>query len=279
MKRNRDKKGKFLRELPKFTPCKMCGLNIKYYLTITNKFCSSKCYLEYRKAHPELYPAVLMSDEKKEKWIEKMNKLRLTKTFKHKHSIATKKAMQRIDVQKKIHGKRLPWTDKRKAHQSDILVGKRPKNLNYFMNSFLNKSHHGWIDFGEGKKFYMRSIWERNVARYFELLKKNKEIKEWEYEPQRFFFEGISFGNRTYLPDFRITENKGYQYYVEVKGHMDKDSRIKLKRMRKYYPNIEVQLLDKERYGVISKAAPIIKNWEWEQYSKRVKYYVKKGRM
>ena len=148
-----------------------------------------------------------------------------------------------------------------------------PQNIDQFRNSSCVKSKHGEISFGKGRKFYMRSSWERNIARYFELLRVQGEIQDWEYEPQRFFFEGVSFGNRTYLPDFRITENDGYQYYVEVKGWMDKASATKIKRMKKYFPEIELQIIDKERYAEISRVAPIIKGWEVEQTTIRARNF------
>ena len=144
---------------------------------------------------------------------------------------------------------------------SRIMAGKRPKNNPGDVHPKSN-AHPGWIDFGNGKRYYMLSTWERNVARYFEFLKNQKNIKEWEYEPQRFFFEKISFGHRTYLPDFRITNNDSYQYYIEVKGWMDAASKTKLRRMKKYFPNIEIQIIDKDRYYAISKISPIIKSWE-----------------
>ena len=119
-----------------------------------------------------------------------------------------------------------------------------------------------WIDFGGGKKHYMRSAWERNIARYFEFLKQNGDILEWEYEPQKFIFHKINYGNRTYLPDFRITENDGSQHYVEVKGRMDSSSRTKLRRMLKYYPKVKIEIIDIKKYSHISKLSPVISGWE-----------------
>jgi hypothetical protein len=54
----------------------------------------------------------------------------------------------------------------------------------------------------------------------------------------------------------------GEDYYVEVKGYMDDKSKTKLKRMRIYYPNVEVQLIDSDRYKSIARGRALIKNWE-----------------
>jgi hypothetical protein len=94
----------------------------------------------------------------------------------------------------------------------------------------------------------MKSIWERNIARYLEWLKVHKQIKEWEYEPKTFVFDAIKFGNRTYTPDFRITENSGKQHWLEVKGWMDPTSKTKLSRMARYFPAERVDVMEKKGY-------------------------------
>ena len=112
-----------------------------------------------------------------------------------------------------------------------------------------------------GITFFARSTYEANIAAYFEYLKGAGEIIRWEHEPHTFWFEKIRRGTRSYLPDFRITRKDGSQYYVEVKGWMDPKSRTKLKRMAKYYPKVELQLIDHDRYAEIKKASKFIKDW------------------
>jgi hypothetical protein len=90
------------------------------------------------------------------------------------------------------------------------------------------KFKQGWVTVG-GKKHYFRSWWEVDYACYLNILRKYKRIKEWEYEPQTFWFEKIKRGTRSYLPDFRITDQDGSQYFVEVKGYMDAKSKTKLR--------------------------------------------------
>ncbi len=53
----------------------------------------------------------------------------------------------------------------------------------------------------------MRSTWEMNYAHYLDWLKKKKEIKKWEYEPDTFWFKNIRRGTCSYLPDFKIYQN------------------------------------------------------------------------
>lgn len=110
---------------------------------------------------------------------------------------------------------------------------------------------------------YFRSCWEANYARYLNFLIKAGEIVKWEYEPETFFFEGIRSGTVSYTPDFKLYPKRGEPYFVEVKGYMDDKSRIKLKRMAKFYPAIRVDLLDGDRYRAIARVFKrILPNWE-----------------
>lgn len=118
------------------------------------------------------------------------------------------------------------WTSK----QLEAFEGKRPKI----------KAQ--WATIG-GKRYYFRSQWEVDYAKYLDLLKQHGKIKEWEYEPETFWFETIKRGVRSYLPDFRVTETDGTVVLYEVKGYMDSRSKTKLKRMKKYYPDINLYLV------------------------------------
>lgn len=111
---------------------------------------------------------------------------------------------------------------------------------------------------------FFRSSWEANYARYLNFLIKQKQIHKWEFEPNTFRFEEIKRGTRSYLPDFKIwNKENSIPYYIEVKGWMDDKSKTKLKRMAKYYPNVEVKIVGEKEYKEIkNKIAPFIKNWE-----------------
>lgn len=126
----------------------------------------------------------------------------------------------------------------------------------------MSKAIAGWRTIG-GKKNYYRSRWEANYARYLQWLMERGDIQNWEHEPKTYWFENIKRGVRSYLPDFGVTENNGKYMLHEVKGWMDPRSKTKLKRMAKYYPELEIILIDKTGYTSMSKmCSRLIEGWE-----------------
>lgn len=118
----------------------------------------------------------------------------------------------------------------------------------------------GRVTIGD-KTVFFRSSWESNVAAYLQFLKEQGQLKEWEYEPHVFWFMKIMRGVRSYKPDFRITRNDDTQFYIEVKGYMDPKSATKLKRMKKYHPDVHIQVIDSVRYNSIKKGKNVYKGW------------------
>jgi len=114
----------------------------------------------------------------------------------------------------------------------------------------LPKQKVGHYDIG-GVDMFFRSKWEANYALYLNWLKKVSHIKGWEFEPEKFVFDKIQFGTRSYLPDFKVFNNDGTVEYHEVKGYMDPKSATKLKRMTKYFPEVKIVLIDKKPYYAI----------------------------
>lgn len=107
---------------------------------------------------------------------------------------------------------------------------------------------------------YFRSKWEANYALYLDFLVKNFEIERWEFESDVFVFGKIKSGNRSYRPDFKVYRYDGSIEYHEVKGYMDSRSKTKLKRMKKYYPEIKLILIEKEFYkDMLKKLSGVIK--------------------
>lgn len=100
-----------------------------------------------------------------------------------------------------------------------------------------------WCEVG-GQRFYSRSHWERNYAAYLEFLKLHGWIRSWKYEPKTFWFEGIKRGVCSYKPDFHVILADGTEEYREVKGWLDPKSKTKLKRMKKYFPEVKVRVID-----------------------------------
>jgi hypothetical protein len=109
---------------------------------------------------------------------------------------------------------------------------------------------------------HWRSAREANYARFLNLLIANGKIKKWEFEVQEFKFP-IERGIRFYLPDFRVTKNDDTIEFHEVKGYMNRESKVKLNRMAKYYPDVKVVLIGSKEYAEISRNfSKIIRNWE-----------------
>ena len=149
-----------------------------------------------------------------------------------------------------------------KEEQIIKMLKTREKNGSMAPNHSGRKWKAAWREIG-GRLIFARSRWEANYARYLEWLKVNKQIQEWEHEPQTFWFEKIKRGCRSYLPDFRVTSNESNVEYHEVKGWMDDRSKTKIKRMAKYHPSVRLLIFDSKWFKKNSrKLALIIPNWE-----------------
>jgi hypothetical protein len=126
------------------------------------------------------------------------------------------------------------------------------------------KANQGWRTIA-GRRIYFRSGWEVSYAKHLQWLKEQKQILEWEHEPKTFWFEEIKRGTRSYLPDFKVTRPDGTHYWIEVKGYMDKKSVTKLKRMRKYYPQEQIYVIDSKWFQQHRAKFPLLtEQWENE---------------
>lgn len=72
-----------------------------------------------------------------------------------------------------------------------------------------------------------RSSWESNVCRVLFVHGIN-----YQFEPVKFEYP-IKRGNKSYVPDILLTDSNEW---IEVKGYLGNDSKIKLKRFKRYYP-------------------------------------------
>lgn len=121
-----------------------------------------------------------------------------------------------------------------------------------------------------GKEIAFRSSWEANYARYLQLMVENGKIQKWEFEPETFWFDKIQRGCRSYLPDFKVWDEDGTFFFVEVKGWMDQKSATKLKRMETYYPETMLILVDANKMKHIEKSySHLIPDWEFKTKIKR----------
>lgn len=59
-----------------------------------------------------------------------------------------------------------------------------------------------------------------------------------EYEPTTFTFTqfGVKHGTVSYTPDFKVTDEQGNYYWIEVKGFMKTQDKTKIRRFKKHYP-------------------------------------------
>ncbi len=153
-------------------------------------------------------------------------------------------------------------TEQQKADKTMKMMKTKALRGNLVSERHKTTWKQGWRVIGGVNKYY-RSRWEANYARYLELLRVNGNIASWEHEPETFWFENILRGCRSYLPDFRVTMPGGSVEYHEVKGWMDDRSKTKIKRMKKYHPNVKLVLICKKQYEELRrKLAGAIKDWE-----------------
>ena len=143
---------------------------------------------------------------------------------------------------------------KKLARQTEGLTYGVERSNNYV-------SMKGWIEF-PGRRYYMRSSWERNICRYLVWLMDNGEIKNFGYETKRFDFP-IKRGNNSYLPDFEVINKVGKLEWWEVKGYCAQKDRTKMKRFLKYFPNEKLIVIDADQYKAIARECKkLIKGWE-----------------
>ncbi len=176
------------------------------------------------------------------------------------------KKMSDDNKKKLIASVKAIWDDPNHRVNSDeyrqIISDRSSKRMSMQKNNsnMYSRGKRGTVEIGE-KTFFARSSWEANIAAYLEFQKTHGIIKDWFHEPETFWFLNIKRGVRSYLPDFKVIKNDDTFYFIEVKGYMDAKSKTKMKRLAKYYPEIELQLIDQKRYNEIKKSKGLFKGW------------------
>jgi len=131
-------------------------------------------------------------------------------------------------------------TDNRVAKQAKTLIGHPP-----FPGSGRGKGGHRQ-DIG----LYLRSTWEADVARIFNLLG-----IQFQYEPRAF-----SINTGTYRPDFHLLD---MDIWIEVSGWVSEDKKRKLADMSQLYPDIKIIHIDRPGYSwLFTTFAHQIPQWE-----------------
>lgn len=225
----------------KLTDCSNCGKPFKSSIKYPRKYCSLKCSRI----------GTAYTRRGKQLWKDKPHPKGML--GKH-HSVEYRK-----QISTRVSN---IWKDKTSVLNSESNRQKHSDHMTRFMtnrfsriggaSSVYSRTHKGWLELGN-KKYFFRSQWEMNYARYLNWLMEKKEIKNWEYEVDTFWFEKIKRGVRSYTPDFKVFENNGKVVYHEVKGWMDQKSKTKLDRMKRYYPEIEILLIDEPQYKSLKK--------------------------
>lgn len=116
---------------------------------------------------------------------------------------------------------------------------------------------------------FFRSKMEANLARFWKFQVEHGELAAWEYELKEFEFAGHR-RNNFYKPDFRLTfktphevrlafggnlyEWIGCEYvWIEAKGFMDNDSRIRIERFLEFNRTEPLRIIDFKEYREIAK--------------------------
>ena len=105
----------------------------------------------------------------------------------------------------------------------------------------------------------------KNESLYYQALKDmkiNGLIKDFELQPkfelqEAFVKNGKKYRAINYIADFRVINNDGSAYIVDIKGILTTEFKIKMKLFNYKYPDIELRLLCKslkfgDEYGFIN---------------------------
>ena len=105
----------------------------------------------------------------------------------------------------------------------------------------------------------------RDESLYYQALKDMKEnglIKDFELQPvfelqEKFTKDNKKYRPITYIADFRVINNDGSFYVVDVKGMLTTEFKIKMKLFNYKYPDVELKLISRsikwgDKYGFIN---------------------------
>lgn len=139
-------------------------------------------------------------------------------------------------------------------------INQLPQEVRERLGLKIKEHKQFWATIGTKPPIYFRSSWEYYYAIFLEKLRQENKITDWRHEPKVFWFENIKRGVRSYLPDFCITHLNGSEEWSEVKGFFDSKSQTKMKRMAKYYPEVNIRLVGKDWFKQNMKSCKAIEN-------------------
>jgi hypothetical protein len=231
---------------------KMFGYNPKYLFDNSHKKVMVICPLCNKERivrkqavmiHPLCYKCGHQTDEYKQKRRKLLQNQILNNGHPRlgkKHNIESKQKMS-VAKQGIFDGKNNP------------MYGKEPAKY-----SKVNKG--GWYSRKDGRRIYLRSSWEFQVAKY---LDTNNFL--WEYELNAF---PIKYNDKegTYRPDFYLINEKEYW---EVKGWWRGDALSKYIAFLKQYPKIKIKIIDKIKLNELNDISiPVRRRLHDTQFSK-----------
>ena len=170
------------------------------------------------------------------------------------------------------------WSEEAKEKcKEDFRTGRRigvNKGKKFWTPEFYTKMHEkyltGWLPnptIGRGRQgvredlgHFVRSVWEANICRIFKYCG-----IDYEYESETC---RINLGDSLYICDFYLPK---LNIFVECKGYLYEDAKIKYRKVLEKFPNIDWRVIDSEVYHILAKKyEKLIPEWET--------YYFKKGK-
>jgi hypothetical protein len=76
---------------------------------------------------------------------------------------------------------------------------------------------------------------------------------EWMYEPEKLQWEPPK---RKYTPDFKVLCEDGTFFYVEYKGYLRPNDKVKMKAVKKQHPNVDIRFVFQNASKPIYKGSP-----------------------
>jgi hypothetical protein len=123
-------------------------------------------------------------------------------------------------------------------------------------------NHAAWREIN-GKRYYFKSKWEANYARYLDWMRQRNLIADWLYEPQTFTFPDTRGVASSYKPDFRVLRPEGSHYWVEVKGYMTAASKTKLRRFERHFPGEVIMIVGSDWFAKNNEMMKgLVRGWE-----------------
>jgi len=196
----------------------------------SGRFCSSKCARGFstKEKRQEINKKITSTWRQKfprdEKIFTCRNCLNVFKSIHQK--IFCSKSCQSIYANKHRN-----VTDLNRRKLSDLLKNQYAHGRN------VSGGYTKWLSY---KNIKVQGTYEFRACKILDSWKDSGKIKDWEYTKDRFSYKDENKTKRFYLLDFKIFENDGNFYYVEVKGYTRPIDEIKWRAVRDLGYKLEI---------------------------------------